>query len=174
MKIGKLELKQEKLIIALVAIFAAIVLVIYLVFYAPLMKDLNLKYQECKRIENDVIQTRNVIKIAGKIYSERVLVTEKETHYAIKELTTHGSSKGINFISINPKDVKAEKGTSYKVMTVEMEIESTYQQLAEFMGSLDDLKKGLIRVKSFDIVADEENPSKLQTDLTIDMYLSVR
>jgi len=174
MKIGKLEINQEKLIIISIAVFIAVVLAIYLIFYVPLMKDLKLKYQACKAIENDVLQTRNVIKLAGKVYGERVLMTEKEAHYAIKELTMHGGSKAINFISIKPKEVEKKKGTRYKVMPVEMEIESTYRQLAQFLGSLDDLKKGLARVKSFHITADEKDPNILYTDLVIDMYLSGR
>jgi len=53
-----------------------------------------------------------------------------------------------------------------------MEIESTYEKLGVFLGSLDDLEKALVRIKSFDITPDKEDPSKLTTDLSVEIYLS--
>ena len=62
--------------------------------------------------------------------------------------------------------------TGYKILPVEMKIESTHEQLAAFLGSVDDLEKGLIRVVSFEIVPDQTDPTKCITDLTVHMYFS--
>jgi len=174
MKIGSIELTQEKSIIAIVAIIAVIALAAYLVFYAPLMKELKVQYRECRSVENDVLVCRNIIGSAGKVYGERILMSEKDISRAIDELTKHGKSQGINFLSIRPEDIREEKGSQYKVLPIEMEIESTYEQLGEFLGSLDELEKGLVRVESFEIFPDRKDASNLITELVVDVYFSAR
>lgn len=172
MKIGKVELTKEKLIIAVAAAVAIATLGAYLVFFAPLMKALKTKYLECKSIETEAIHTRNIIETAGKFYGKRVLMTEKEVHQAINELTSRGKTEGVDFISMNPKEIKKEKGSQYKILPIEMKVESTYEELGALLGSLDDLEKGLVKVKSFDINPDEKDPLKFMTDLTVDVYIS--
>lgn len=170
MKIGKIELTQEKLVIVIAATTTLIALGAYLIFYAPLIRELRIKRLDCKTVENEVFKCRNIIKSAGQ--KERVLITEEEVSQAIDELTRHGKLKGVNFVSMNPKEIKEEKGTQYKTLPVEMKIESTYEQLAIFLGSLDDLQKALVKVRSFDINPDKKDSSKLMTDLVADIYLS--
>lgn len=172
MKIGKIELTQAQFIIAVIAGIAVGAIVIYVLFYTPLIRELRMKYIECKAIEADALDARNIIESAGKVYGERVLTSEEDVSQAMDELTKHGRVKGINFISINPEEIKKEKGTQYKIVPVKMEIESDYEKLGIFLGSLDDLKKGLVKVKKFDITSDKEDPSKLLTDLVVDVYLS--
>ncbi len=175
MKIGKLELTQEKMIIAIAGIIAAAALIVYIVFYAPLLGGIKKKYIECKSIENDVIDMRTIIKGAGKVYGDRILSTEEEVYGTLDELTKHGSKiEGVNFLSIKPKEIKKEKGAEYKIMPVELKVESSYEQLGVFLGSLDDLEKGLVKVKSFDIDRDETKPGQFITDVTIEVYISGR
>jgi len=175
MKIGNIELTEEKLIIAIAAGAAIAGLALYAIFYAPLLVKIKNGYLECRAIENDVIDMRNTIETAGKVYGDRILQTEDEVHHALDELTKHGSKlEGINFLSIRPKEIEGEKGAEYKIMPVEVVVESSYEQLGVFLGSLDDLEKGLLKVKSFDIDQDEKNPGKFITDVTIDIYISGR
>lgn len=170
MKIGKIELTQEKLIIAVPALIILIVLAIYLILYAPLISKLKIKYIECESAENEVLECRNIIELAGE--AGLVIIAEKDVSHAIDELTKHGKLKGINFLSIIPKEVKKEKGSQYKVLPIEMKIESTYEELGILLGSLDELDKGLLKVESFDIIPDRENPSKFITDLVVKLYVS--
>ena len=55
---------------------------------------------------------------------------------------------------------------------MEIKAKSTYEQLGTFLGSLDDLEKGLVKVKSFVIVPDGKDPAKLTANLVVDIYLS--
>jgi Tfp pilus assembly protein PilO len=137
----------------------------------PLMKELRKHYLECKSLEADVLDARNVITLVDKTYAERVLIKEKDISQAIDKLTRHGKLEGINFISINPKEIRKKADSRYKILPIEMEIESGYEQLGAFLGSLDDLEKGLIKVKSLYVVPNKEDPSRLMTDLVVDMYL---
>jgi hypothetical protein len=52
-----------------------------------------------------------------------------------------------------------------------VDVESDYEHLGNFLGSLEALKNGLVTVKSFMIVPEEKTPAQLNTKLIIDMYL---
>ncbi len=173
MKIGKIELTQEKLTIVVIAIIVVTALGAYLIFFAPLISKVKAKYLGCRSIESDVLECRNIIKSSGK--GERILITEQEVSHAIDELTRHGKIKEVNFISMKPKKIeKKEAGSQYKVLPIEIKLNSTCEELGVFLGSLDDLEKGLVKIKSFDISADQEDSSKLMTDLIVEIYLSGR
>ena len=173
-KIGKIELTQERLIIAfaMVGVFAA--LAVYLIFYAPLITSLKTEYSECRAAENEVKECRDIIASSGRVYGDRVLMTEKELSRAMNELTKHGKAKGIDFISINPGKINKRKGSRYKTLLIEMEIESTYKDIGTFLGSLDDLEKCLVKVNSFRMSPGDKDPRKITTHLIIDLYLSGR
>ena len=171
MKIGKIELTKERMLIAVSLAIAAIALGVYFVLYAPLMSELKTKYLMYKSVEKAVNQCRYTIESAGEVYGQRVLISEKDVSHAIDELTKHAKLNGINFISMSPKKIKKEKNSQYKILPVEMKIKSTYEDLGAFLGSVDDLEKGLIKVKYFNIIPDEEDPSRFMTDLIIDIYL---
>ena len=154
------------------SILGAIV-VAYLLFFNPLIKTLNIKRSESKSIEGLLTEMRDTIRLAGNGKEERVLLAEKDASLAIDELTKHGKSMGINFISIVPKDVIKSSDSQYKILPVEMAVEATDQQFSQFIGLLDELKKSVITVESFDAASVKENPSKLKATIVIDMYFSV-
>ena len=121
MRIGKGELTKEKRVIVIGAAIALIILVVYLILYAMLMKDWRIRYLECKSIENDVLDARNIIESAEGARGKRVLIAEEDASRAIGEVTNHGRLNGVNFISITPKKVRKEKGSRYKILPIEME-----------------------------------------------------
>ena len=170
----KIELTKEKLMTFLPVAVLVAVIGISLIFYIPLMKKSRAVYAQCKTIEGKARKIKNVIKGASVISSRRVLMTEEDVSYATNELTRLGKQKGIDFVSIRPKDIQKEKGEEYKILPVELQLESTYKELGMFLGSLDDVEKSLITVKSFNIVPAPENTARLITDLVVDVYLSAR
>ncbi|MEK6728052.1 MAG: type 4a pilus biogenesis protein PilO [Candidatus Omnitrophota bacterium] len=85
-------------------------------------------------------------------------------------MTRLAKSKGVNLISITPKQVK-EKEAHYKILPIEMEIESTYEDLGIFLGALDKLEKSLAIIDSFSVISEKERSLKLKTKLVINMYL---
>ena len=174
MKIGKVELTKEKLIAAIAAAVALVALGAYLIFYAPVIRETGIKYAACRAVENELLECRNIIESAGRIQGKRVLMTEKDVSHAIDELTRQGKLEGINFVSMSPGEIKEEEGSQYKTLPINVEIKSTYKQLGIFLGSLDKLEKGLVKVKSFDITANAGDPKLLTTVLVMDMYLSGR
>ena len=174
MKIGKIELIKKRLAIAVFAVTIGVALAVYIIFYAPLLQKLGIEYLKFRSVENRISGCRNIIDSAGKIRGKRVLPTEREISLAIDELTGHGRSKGINFVSIRPKEIIKKPEALYKILPIEMEIKSTYRELGALLGSLDDLDKGVIKVKSFGIAPDRKEKNKVRTKLIVDMYLSGR
>ena len=174
MKISNIELTKEKLIIALCAVALAATFMIYITVYKPLINKLKMSYVECKTCEKQASDARGVIEVAGKTTGDRMLVSEKNTLFAIDELTKHGKALGINFVSMKPGNIIDDNTANYKILPIDMEIEAQDEQASKFIGSLDELKKVVIKVKSFDITPDKNDLTKVKVRLTVDMYLSKR
>jgi hypothetical protein len=172
MKVGRIELTQEQTLIAMTAAAMAAILLALLIFYAPLIKKLKASHEECVLREKEVLDARGRIKSAGQIPVEKALVTEDDIALAIDELTEHGRSMGINFISLKPGEITDAKEPQYKVLPIDMEIESKDQQFSDFLGELDGLRRSLIKVKSFDLTLGKEGRPGVNARVAVDMYLA--
>lgn len=172
-----IKLIKENQIIAIAVSVLIAISVVYLIIFVPLIRELKVKHAECRFCENQAIGARNLIAYACRIgasYKARVLVSERETAEGLDELTNHGKSLGINFLSMKPKDIIVKEGTPYKILPIELEIEATDKQFVDFMGSIDELKKAIVTVDSFDIKADKQDRKKLNAKMVINMYLSTK
>lgn len=176
-KIDIIKFAKENVLITVVTAIVAVFLIIYLIIFAPLLKKIGSKYMECKALECQLAEGRTLISSAAGLEKKvggRVLMSEKDAATAIDNFAKHGKTLGIDIISIKPKDVIAKEGTPYKILPVEMKIESNDKQFVQFIGSLDELNKALVRVRSFEIVPKADDRTKLNVDLTLDVYLSAK
>ncbi|MDP2929660.1 MAG: type 4a pilus biogenesis protein PilO [Candidatus Omnitrophota bacterium] len=164
-------------IAAIMIIIVVCMSLAYGIFFLPRMKELRVKYLECRLCESQVIDARNQVQAAFKLDKERgarVLISEKEAAGGIDEFTEHGKALGIKFISIKPGSIISPEGAPYKILPIEMEIEAKDDQFVKFMGSIDELKKAVVTVKSFDITPDKEDNKILKIDMVIEIYLSLK
>ncbi len=169
-------IKENQIIAIAISILIAIS-VIYLIIFIPLIRELRAKYTECRLCENQAVDARNLIEYASRLdasYGERVLVSEKECAECVDELTKHGKSLGIDFLSMKPKEIVVKEGTPYKILPIELEIEATDKQFVDFLGSIDELKKTIVTVNSFDITPDRQNRKLLNAKMVINIYLSAK
>ena len=177
---GKFDLMGFVRANRMAAIIAAIAIGIslaYGIFFFPRMKELRVKYLDCRLCESHVADARNIIEAVSRLDKEsgtRILISEKEAASGIDEFTKHSKTLGINFISMKPGNVIIPEGMPYKIMPIEMEIEATGEQFVKFAGSIDELKKAIVTVKSFDITPDKDDDKILKVDMVIDMYLSLK
>ncbi|MFH0763585.1 MAG: type 4a pilus biogenesis protein PilO [Candidatus Omnitrophota bacterium] len=174
MKIANFELTKKNLPIAVSVSMAAILLSAYMIFYIPLAAAVRAKYSDCRRLESEVIRAGDIVNNAGKISNDRMLLTEKDTSLAIDELTRQGKEDGITFHSIKPSEMAMDEDNQYKILNINMDIEANDKNLASFIGSLDELEKGLIRIRSFDILPLKKDRTILKAELAIDMYFSMK
>jgi Tfp pilus assembly protein PilO len=169
MKIEKIELAKEALIALISAAIVAIALLTYGFFYGPFMKKLRIKYSEYKSIESELQRAYGIIEAADKVSMKSIVMTEQDSSLAIDELTKHGKAESIDFISMTPRDIRTEG--QYEILPIEMEIKSTYMELGNFLGSLDELEKSLITVRNFRVIPDRNDPTVMKTELAINTYL---
>ena len=165
---------QTAVIITVIAVSISLA---YGIFFFPRMKELRAKYMDCRSCENQVVGARNLIEAVSRLDKEsgtRTLISEKEAASGIDEFTKHSKSLGINFLSMKPGNVIIPEGVSYKILPIEMEIESTGEQFVKFAGSIDELKKAIVTVKSFDITPDKDDDRRLKVDMVINLYLSLK
>ena len=167
-----MELTRKRLIGIIAGAAAIIVLGLYLFLYRPLIARLMTARLNCKTAEAEVLQVRAVVASLKTADIKKGLITEKDISIAIDELTSQGKSKRINFTSITPKKIEKAKDPRYKILPVEMGMESTYKDLGIFLGSLDELEESLVEVRHFKITPHKEDPEKLKTKLVVDIYLS--
>ena len=169
-----MELTRERLTIIIASAIAIVLVGIYAFLYRPLINKCIQAGRECKRIETEVDEAHTAIGLLKQVTTKRTLISEKDISLAIDEFTKQGRSGGINFTSIVPREIKAEAGSMYKVLPIDMEMESTYKELAVFLGSLEQLEKSLVTVKDLNMTSDKGKREKLDTRLTVNMYLSGR
>ncbi len=164
-----MELTKERLITIVSAAGVIIVLGLYLFLYQPLINKLRRAHLECKKIEAEVLRAHEAISSLKTTPIEKKLIGEEDASLAIDELTRQGKLQGINFISITPKQIERQLAP-YKILPIEIETESSYENLGIFLGKLDDLKTSLVKVGKFDTTPNELNPKTLITKLSVSMY----
>jgi len=168
-----MELTKERLIIVISAGLAIIALGLYLFLYSPLINKLRKAHSECKRLETEVLQAREATDSLRIKTPKGKLITEEDVSWAIDELTKKGKLARVNFISITPKQTeKPQQTLFYKILPIEIEMESTYDDLGIFLGSLDELENCVVTVRNFNITSTEEGAKKLKTKLMLNLYLS--
>lgn len=169
-------IKDNPMAVIIIAIVIA-AFIAYATIFTPLMKETKIKYLECRHYEIECLNAHNIIEYSrtiGKSYGGRVLISEKEAATGIEEFTEHAKNLGINFISIKPQNTVLKEGTPYKIMPIELELEADGKQFVDFLGSIDDLKKAIVTVDSFDITPESGDRTRLHAKMVIDLYLSVK
>ena len=176
-KFDLMKFVRDNQAIAIIMAIAISISLAFGIFFFPRMKELRVKYLDCRLCESQVVDARNLIEAVSKLNKEsgaRVLVSEKEASLGIDEFTKSSKPLGINFLSIKPGNIIIPEGMPYKILPIEMEIEATGEQFVKFAGSIDDLKKAIVIVKSFYITPDKDDEKKLKVSMVINMYLSLK
>ncbi len=165
-----MEITKDKLIKIILSAVAIIIIGVYLFLYRPLINKLKIHHLQCGTIESEVNQAQETIAALNK-KDKKTIPNEADVSVAIDELTREAKSKGINLISTTPKQIK-ENEAHYKILPIELEVGSTYEDLGVFLGSLDKIEKSVVTIESFNIITERVGTPNLKTKLIIDMYLA--
>ena len=164
--------------IAVIAAAVALVLVfVFVIVIVPIAHKLRLTYQEYRGCEEQVVEARRLVDMGRKIdkeYGGRALISEREAAVGIEEFTRYAKSLGINFFSIKPRDVIKEEGASYKIFPIELSFQATDEEFLKYITSIDELKKAIVTLKSFDIIPDSIDRQQLKVNMVINIYLSLQ
>lgn len=169
---GMPKIPKEKIIYYWVGSIFAVVLLLYIFLYEPLINKFKRAGNACKAVESQVMETRNSLKALKISETRKVLIAEKNISLVIAELTKSSKSKEIDFISITPQPIIEVGDPQYKILPVEMDIESTYEELIEFINSFSELKEGLVTLGDFTITPDNKSET-LKVKLIINVYIPI-
>jgi hypothetical protein len=98
-------------------------------------------------------------------------VTLNEASKAIEEFLVLGKTQSITFLSILRHDKDKSLYKKIPTLPVEMETQSTYQQLGLFMTGLNKISQGLVLVESFQVIRDTEDPNKIKSKIRVHICL---
>lgn len=160
---------QNRLFLIMAGAVAFSALSLYLFFYAPLMGQLKIRGSQCREFEAEVSKTRNLIGAFKAQETDKVLIPESEVSLTLEELTRQGNFTGVAFSSVTPRSIEESE---HRILPIEMELESNYESLGKFLGVLDGLGGSLTKVRDFNVTSKSDDPGKLQTRLTINLYLA--
>jgi len=170
-KIAKIEWTKEKLIIATAGAVVIVVLGFYFFLCNPLINKIKPARLQCMSVENELSGLRAAIATVKTKESKGVTASEEDVAFAIDELTRQGKSIGVNFISMTPRQLE-DRGSGHKVLPVEIEVGSTYEELGAFFALLEELRESLITVSSFTVAVDNKKPHKLKTKLVVNIHIA--
>ncbi len=176
-KFDLMKLIRANQTIVIIAVVAVIISLAWGILFFPRIKEARAEYLDCRLCESQVADARNLIEAVSRLDKEtgtRTLISEKEASSGLDEFTKYSKSLGINFISVKPGNAMIPEGMPYKILPIEMEIEATGEQFVKFVGTIDELKKAIVTVKSFDITPERDDDRKLNINMVIDMYLSLK
>jgi len=165
-----MEMTRNRTLAASTAIACLALAALYLFIYQPLLRRIRIKAAECHSLEPQVLQARKNVSILAIKGHEKNFIGPDEIASAIEELTQRGRAKGVTFLSFTPRQVE-KKEEGYQILPIDMEIESPYRAIGNFMGGLDTLEKCLVTVRRFDIVPLSDKADKIRTRLTVNLYL---
>ena len=98
------------------------------------------------------------------------IVGEVEASVLVDRITQEAKSCLLDIKSASQKEIRAiEDG--YHVLPLQLEIESSFEQLGVFLGRLDSLEDGLVSVDSFQILGPERLGPKVSAFLSLNLYL---
>lgn len=147
-------------------------LLLYLFVYRPLGRELDKNAAACRTAEGTLAAARGEASVLRGGALGGVLIPENEVPLALNELTRRGRLLGIQFVSVTPGEVGPAEGKPYRILPLEMEIDSRYEKLAVFLGALEELEKGLVTVGSFTAAPDSKEETRVRTRLTLHLHLS--
>lgn len=165
-----MEMTKNRTLAASAAIACVALAALYLFIYQPLLKKIRVKAAECHLLEPQVLQARKNVSILAIKGREKNFIGPEEIASAIEELTQRGRAKGVTFLSFTPRQIE-KKGAGYQVLPIDMEIESQYRDIGNFIGGLDTLDKCLATVRNFYITPLSDKTDKVKTRLTVNLYL---
>ena len=146
-------------------------ILLYFLVYAPLLHKLNDAQKTYTEIEIEASEVQRVVGDSGNLVLSKTLINEDEFSQVIDEITTIGKVKAIKFISITPNAPQERDSAEFQVIVIEIEAESSYRGIGEFLGELDDLESGVVTVQELTISSDESNASVCKTSLVLHVYL---
>jgi Tfp pilus assembly protein PilO len=161
---------KEKVILGVVGGVIGLALGAYGFVYRPLELELVRQKAEMQSVETRAARAHEAVVSVGKEGVRAIAATEKEALLVIDELTREGKARGVNFAAITPKPFEAASDPHFKILPVELVLESRFEDLGNFLGTFENLKRTFATAPHFRVVYDERNPGKVRAEVLAHLY----
>jgi|CXWL01.1.fsa_nt_gi hypothetical protein len=119
-------------------------------------------------------QVSGLLRKRDKNSLNQQLLNLKDASKVVDEITAVGMVHSIVFLSMSSQEKNKSLYKKINTLPVDLETQSTYQQLALFMGALKDLSQGIIFVENFQINRDTEESGKVRSKMRLHILLKVK
>jgi len=178
LKIGK---SKKDILVLVVALYVAIVLLYFLIFFKPAVSQLNKVLPQISGLRNKLnaalldIESRPLLeakeeKLRSKIdYYEKRLPSEKEIPKLLEQLSEIALGSNVKILAITPVEVKSDEGAIYKQIPISIEAKCGYHQLGQFIQKLEHAAR-FMKIGNIYIEADQSDISRHRVKLEIVTY----
>lgn len=137
----------------------------------PMMKGLqDLDYQE-RLMARDIKSINGLINKSENSHLYPQLIDRKNVPLVVNEIMALGNAHSINFLSVISQDKSKSLNKKFNTHTIDLETQSTYEQLGLFCYGLNGLHSGIVVIESFQMIADKQNPDSIKTKIQLQIYL---
>lgn len=163
------DIRLDKKVMVPAGVSAAVIF--GLAFIYPLLGKIQAVRSEWEAVDQKLENARRMIRLGEKIPAQGRLLKREEISLAIDEITKKGKAVNINFISMIPQKIGPAQAPGYQQLPIRMELESEYKNLGMFIHALGDMEEAVAIVHQFKLSRDEETPSLVKADMTINLLL---
>jgi hypothetical protein len=147
---------------ALLGVFAVAVLLL-----GPMIHRLDaFRYQERLLAEDAKLLSGSI-----RHHRDAGLIGLKDVPVLIDEITDLGAAHAITFSFLDYQRKGKTLNKNMDTLAVAIETQSTFRQLAIFMGELNHLRHGMVLVDSFQITRDAQEPAKVTSKMSLQICL---
>jgi hypothetical protein len=167
--LGPLSVEKKTLVVAAGAVTAMFILLFAV--YFPLASRMGRSSREFSELQGELISARALVGSYQGDPAESLPMPERsEVPTIVDEITKLGKTLDMDFRAIRPGGVKvADSGHGF--LPIEIRVESSYENLGVFVGSLREMKSGFIRVNQFEIFRNEDILPHVESRFGIDILL---
>ncbi len=162
---------NEQIVLVLNVTLVGAGAVIMLVLLPMVFRYQGLEGQE-GLLNKDSSLVNNLIKGKGIGLPDPPMITLNDASRVMQEIVDLGNEGSITFISVINQDKSKISYKKINTLPVDLEVQGTYKQLGRFMGSLNELRRGIILVDSFQMKADKDAADKVRAKILL--YICLR
>lgn len=151
-------------------LLSGLAIAVLLLVYLPLLAQVRKKDQELAGLIRQLSASGSELSGLSGDAGGKKIVGEAEASALVDRITREAKSCLLDIKSAAQKEIRAiEDG--YEALPLQLEIESSFEQLGVFLGRLDSLEDGLVSVDSFQILGAERLGPKVSAFLSLNLYL---
>ena len=161
---------EERPVLFLILILLGGAVIVILVFLSMLHRLQEFESQE-RLMAEDINLVNGLMRTRDQTHFSPQLVALNDAATVMEEISALGNTHSIIFLSMARQDKSKSAYKKIDTLPVDLETQSTYKQLGFFMGALNDLRRGIVLIDSFQITRDAQEPGKVRSKMHMHICL---